>query len=328
MSKIHKILAALLVAQLALAGGLLAWSLREPKAFALANVLSFDQGAADRIVIEGPEKARAELVRKGGRWVVATAGNFPGDSAKVAQLLGSLAALKSAAPIATSAEAAERFKVADAGFERHITVEGDGKRLADLLLGSAQGAHLTYARRSGDSTVLGVDLMTQNIPVGSDDWLDRGALRIPREDIATIEVAGLTLVPVQGTVPTATSAAQAKPRGNAAPAPSWEAQGLAPNRHLDAQAAVKLAEAIAELRFRSRIELDEDARHTLGAPVVTLAVKKRSGERVNFEFFKQARSDDVTLTASSQAGAFVLSGLQARPLVQTASRKALLAISK
>ena len=113
IERTHKTLAALLAAQLALAAGLAVWSARAAMVPAPGALLAFDKDKADKLTIEGPDKTRTDLERKGDRWVVAQAGDFEADRNQVAQLLARLSALKPGPAVATSSEAAERFKKLD-----------------------------------------------------------------------------------------------------------------------------------------------------------------------------------------------------------------------
>jgi hypothetical protein len=337
MTKTNRILAALLTLQLLLAAGWAAWSARGPAATASTAWLVFDRNAADKLVIEGPDKARTELARQNGHWVVTQAGDFGADGAQVTQLLARLAALAPGPVVATSAEAAERFKVADAGFERRIAVEAGGKTVATLLLGTSQGARQTYARLGGDKTVVGVDLAPYEVPAKPDDWLDKAALQVPRDDIAAIEVAGLNLVrqaakpagavSAAGAAAAVASAAAALPAAaSAASAPlasAWLAQGLHASERLDTAAADKLAAALADLHFNALRGRDDAARKELTKPQLTLALRRRDGQRVDYTLYKLPAGDDFALVLSTRPETFTLASYQAKPLIDAAARATL-----
>jgi len=343
IGRTHQTLAALLAAQLVLAVGLAAWSARAAIAPAPAVLLAFDKGKADKLTIEGPDKARTDLARKGEHWVVAQAGGFEADAGQVAQLLARLSALKPGPAVATSSEAAERFKVADSSFERRISVDVGGKNVGTLLLGNSLGAHQTLARKAGDPDVVGVDLPTYEVPAKADDWLDKTVLQVPRDQLAAVEVAGVKLthrVDTAAASPAASgaaaasgpaaagSAAGAAKAAAAAASPAWQADGLGAQERLDPAAADKLAGALADLRFNSLRGHDDAARKDLTTPELTLSVQRRGGQPVDYRLYKVPGGDDHALVVSSRPETFTLASWQAKPLLDAAARKALVAPAK
>jgi len=335
----HKTLATLLGVQLALAAGLAAWSARGAIAPPPSALLAFDKDKVDRMTIEGPDQLRTDLARKGDRWVVTQAGGFAADPTRVAQLLGRLSTLKQGPAVATSGDAAERFKVADSSFERRIELDAGGRRVAAMLLGNAFGARQTFARRAGNHDVVSVDLPTYDVPAKPDDWLDKAVLQVPRGEIAAIDVAGLQLHHVDAAAAGAAQAASAASAARsaaaaasgpattasapAAAAPTWRADGLDPSEHLDPAAADKLAGTLADLRFTSLRGHDEAARKDLTAPELSFSVQRRGGQPVDYRLYKLPAGDEHALVVSSRPETFTLASWQARPLIDAAARKAL-----
>jgi len=366
IGRTHKALAALLGAQLVVAIGLAAWSARAAIAPAPTVLLAFDKDKADKLTIEGPDKTRVDLARKSGHWVVAQAGDFAADAGQVAQLLARLSALNPGPAVATSSQAAERFKVADSSFERRISIDVGGQSAGTLLLGNSLGAHQTLARKAGDPDVVGIDLPTYEVPAKADDWLDKTVLQVPRDQLATVEVAGLQLTHrvdtaaavappaasaaavvaasattgaassgasaatvAKATAPSAdASATQAAAPSAAASAPAWHADGLGEHEKLDTAAADKLAGVLADLRFNSLRGRDEAARKDLTTPELTLSVQRRGGQSVDYRLYKLPGGDDHALVLSSRPETFTLASWQAKPLLDAATRKALVSAAK
>jgi hypothetical protein len=335
MTKTIRILAVLLAAQLLLAAGLAAWSVRSAMPSPATALLGFDRNAVDKLTIEGPDKVRTDLVRKDGHWGVTQAGGFAADDARVAQLLGRLAALESGPAVATSTDAAQRFKVADAAFERRVEIDGGGKTLATLMLGTSQGPRQTFARKAGDNAIVGVDLATFEVPAKPDDWLDKGALQVPRGEIEAIDVAGLKLVRQEAAPATiaasapARAASSAQVAASAAPAAAtWRADGLQGDERLDPAAADKLAAALADLRFDALRGRDDSARKDLTTPLLTLQVQRRGGARIGYTLYKLASGDGDALVVSNRPETFTLAAYRAKPLLDAATRAALLAPAK
>jgi hypothetical protein len=324
-------LALLLAAQVLLAVVLGWWQWREPASAAGQPLLVFDKSAVDKLLIEGPDNARVELLRKGGAdgkgaaWMVAQAGDFAADASQADLLINRLHGATAGAPVATSAEAAERFKVADAVFERRITAQAGGKTLGTLLLGTSQGPRQTYARKAGANEVHTVDLASHEVPVKAADWLDKALLRVPLGEIAGIALDGLELTQVAPPAPaaSATAAASAATGAGSAPVPTWQAQGLKPNERVDNAAADRLAQAIADLRFNGLRGRDEAARKDLGATELRIGVRRRDGRRIDYTLRKLPAGEERALLVSNRPETFTLTQAQAKTLVDAAARKAL-----
>jgi len=192
-------------------------------------------------VIEGPNGARAELVKAGGAWTVASRGGFPAQPGKVEGLLERLTALQRAAPVATSAEAAARFQVADDRFERRITVEAKGAKVAALLVGAQASMRTVHVRLPGAREVQLAELGAWEVRPEPDDWIDRTVLHIPRDQIAAVTVGDVTL---ERAAQATGSTADAKP---SAAQPAWRVAAAPKGASLDAAAAEALVQAVADL---------------------------------------------------------------------------------
>lgn len=288
------ILAALLAGQLLLAGGLAAAKVVRRPGVAGGLLLTFDKAAADRVVIEGPGGARTELVKADGAWKVASRGGFPAAAGKVPDLLDRLAELKRAEPVATSAEAAARFKVADAAFERRVVVEARGAPVATLLLGTAASMRAVHARVAGSSDVQLAALSTWDVPAAPDDWIDRLALRIPRGEIEAVVAGGVTLErdPPAGASP---------PAAPGEPSPgSWRAAGLPRGATLDVKAAEALVQAVADLAVAGIA----DAPATPAADALAITVRRAGGRAVEYRLSRPTSGADWTLRTSARPETF------------------------
>lgn len=289
-------LTVLLAAQLLLAGGLALATVKRRGVPADAPLLAFDKAAADRVVVEGPAGAKVELVKADGGWKVASRGGFPADAAKVERLLDRLAALRRAEPVATSAEAAARFKVADADFERRVTVEASGKPVATALFGTSAAMRSVHARVAGSGDVQLAELSTWEAPAAPDEWLDKAVLRIPRGEIEAVIVGGVTLeksAPAAETTPASSAASAA---GGAPAAPTWRATGLPKGASLDPAAAEALVTAVADLSISGVAE----SQPASVPDTLVVAVRRTGGATVEHRLAKPAAGADWTLRTSAR----------------------------
>jgi hypothetical protein len=173
-------LAGLLALQLLIALG---QSLSAPSTRAFAPqtpMLDFEPAQVTAIHIEGSDGSDPVRIerRDGGAWVIGDLADFPAAGVKADQLLTTLAALKRPLPVATSAEARERFKVADTGFNRRLTLEGSQGSFGTLILGETPRFKRLFGRPTDDSAVYELDLAIADVSNRRVDWLDQGQLRL------------------------------------------------------------------------------------------------------------------------------------------------------
>ena len=315
MTRTIQLLALLLAVQLLLALGL---SRTGPDLTAHADrtpLLSFEREAVDRILLEGPEDAAVTLKRTDGAWTLTDLDGFPADATKVNQLLARLAELQGGIPAATSATARDRFRVAEDDFERRVHLFAGDDTVATLYLGSSPGMGQIHAR-AGDSDVIQVvELAAFDIPVKADDWIDRLMLRVPREQIATIELGGLRI---------ARAESSEDPAADSQTPQRWQADGLADGEQLDQQAADTLAERLSELSIGAVLGGEAKAEYGLSDPVLDLSVTPAGGEPVRYRIGKSDDGQRFTLQASSRPEYFRLPSYTAEQLLEAASRDALI----
>lgn len=286
-------LAVLLAIQLLLAGGLAVAGVQRRAGPADAPLLAFGKDAADRVVVEGPAGARVELVKAGGKWQVASRGGFPADAGKVERLLDRLAALRRAEPVATSAEAAARFKVADADFERRVTVEAGGKPVATALFGTSAAMRSVHARVAGSGDVQLAEFSTWETPAAPDEWIDKTLLRVPRGEIEAVIAGAVTL---ERTAPAAAATPASSPAGSEPAPPAWRASGLPKGASLDPAAAEALVNAVADLSIAGVAEPK-----AVSVPdTLVVSVRRTGGAQVEYRLAKPSTGADWTLRTSAR----------------------------
>ncbi|MBA2320068.1 MAG: DUF4340 domain-containing protein [Deltaproteobacteria bacterium] len=187
----NRILAGLLAVQLALAA--VTWWPGEsgdaPPVAALAAPL------AEWTVVEivgqttgdAPPKP-VRVVKEGDRWVLASAGGFPADAAKVQQVIDNLAKIELGNPISTKATSHRDLGVADDTFTRKVTI-GSGGKTTTLYLGAGTGSGL-HVRREGTDSVYAVRGFTA-WSVGDADarYLDSSYVKVDPKSLRTLKIA-------------------------------------------------------------------------------------------------------------------------------------------
>jgi hypothetical protein len=100
----------LLTAQLAVALAL-TFGRNDHAAFkAQEPLLAFDEKALDQIDIDESGANSVRLTKQNGGWIVPSLSDFPANGHRVKNLLDKLANLKKGWPIATTTDAAERYR--------------------------------------------------------------------------------------------------------------------------------------------------------------------------------------------------------------------------
>ncbi|WPL19479.1 hypothetical protein Thiowin_04608 [Thiorhodovibrio winogradskyi] len=154
----------------------------------------FDAQRIDQLEIStGDGAAALVLNRAEAGWTIAALGDFPADSSRVDQLLETIAELHRPLPIATSAAARQRFKVADDNFEQRIVLQDGSDTLATLFLGDSPGFRRRYLRPAGDEGVYDVRFEVFNLSAQPNDWIARDQLRLERDRIQRLAGEGWSL---------------------------------------------------------------------------------------------------------------------------------------
>lgn len=309
MEKTVRLLAGLLVLQLLLALGLGTLGPELGEAEAGGPLLAFDAAAVDRVTVADDEGARTVLARTEDGWVLPDAGDFPADRDKVEQLLERLAGLRLTVPVATSAGARERFRVAEDAHERRLVLEGDGETLAELYLGTSQGVRQVHARAGDGEAILAVELPTYEAPTDPDDWLDRTVLQFDAATVRAVRLDGLALRRASGSTPEQDGA------------PHWTAEGLPEDRSLAPEAVDTLVERLAALRIGGLLGAGEVP--GLDDPVLDVALERDADDAVRYRLGRLPEDDGYALAVSTREDRFRMPVFSARPILEAASLDAL-----
>ncbi len=150
-----------------------------------SSLLSFDPDAVVKLELSTLDES-VQLNRGDDGWQVGDEA-LPADSAKIGEMLDKLANVAATWPVATSSDSAVRFEVTEANFQRRLVLESVDGVVADLMLGTSPGYRRVHARADGADEVYSVDLSNYEVPVDTDQWLDKTLLG------ATGPITGLQL---------------------------------------------------------------------------------------------------------------------------------------
>ena len=269
-------------------------------------LLSFDPAKVDRIEIAESSANSAVLVKEDGKWVIPSSAGFPADGAKVSGLLTKLAALKKGWPVASSAEAAKRFKVTADAYERRIVLKGGGSELGEILLGSSPNFKAVNARAGSDSHVYSVAFATYEAGVRAEDWMDRSLLTIQQDQIASIAIGDAVLERKDG---------------------KFVLNGLAKDRKQDETATYRLVGALTYPAFDAVAGKGAEALAKVNEPDIQVTIKRTAGDPIVLKYKKEAGGGAYLFTSSANSFLFRASEAAVEPVVK-AKRETLIEAPK
>lgn len=135
------------------------------------------------------EQTKSTLARGPDGWTVSERWDHPADGDKVDELLRELAALEIADVVSSTGLHAVDLGVADADFEKKVTIATQsGDKV--LLLGTSGRGSSTHARLGGSDEIVAVrNFSTWRVNARPDGWVDRKVLEIDPATVARLELA-------------------------------------------------------------------------------------------------------------------------------------------
>ena len=265
------ILLGLLVVQLLI----VAWVLfgRGDGAAATESFLDLDVATLTGVELSDKTDGEVSLVKGGGQWMV---DNLPADGEKIQQVLDKLINAQAPWPVATTADAQERFEVTADAHQRKIKLLVGMDAVADVYLGTSPGYRRVHARREGTDAVFSIDFANHELPLDANDWLDKGLLAIS---------APITSINLQDQW-------QLTKR-----AEGWLLDDAAAN----SDAAAMLASRFAELQIVGRYAAAEDAHDTLQPKGVFVI---DAGTKYTFTLAQETGGDRYAVSRDDVAGQF------------------------
>ncbi len=304
-----------------------------------AALVAADLKTVDRVVLDGPAKAeapadtasapaasptttRVEIVKREGQWVLPGYHDAPADAARLQALLDKLTSTPRGFPVAKSADARERFKVADKDYERRLVASRGDKPAAVVFVGAAQGLRKSTARTAQDDVVYAVDLPLQDLATTPSDWLDAGMLKVDAAGLSEIVVAARDRPPL--------TLMRAVNKDKPQDAATWQGTSLPADKRVDPKLATALTDAMAGIKVNA--VLGTAARPEWQTPELTLSFKGAQGTASTWTIYKPAKEpgkepakdvvkeeDTYVLKASDRPWYLELKGWNGRPLLDVAT---------
>lgn len=257
--------AALLFVQIALAVALNMTDTGDHGVSPAAPLFGFTPDGVTALEIAGPAGERLTIRKTETGWMLPDAFDAPASDDQVNTLLGKLADLKQGMAVATSEEAAKRFKVAENGFERHVVVKKGEETVGDFYVGTSPAFRQVHARKAGSPEILTVALSTFELETSPDKWLDKNLFQLKKEEMEALVFADFTL--------------QKKDE-------NWQLADLEEGRETAKEAADDLAGGVSGLTIQDVLPPQDASALFGGEPALLFTVNLKNGKTLEYRFAK------------------------------------------
>lgn len=181
MSKLHRILAALLVVQVILAV-VVFWP-RNTAATGRQPLLGVQDADITGLTITDDQGVTIKLAKQGEAWVLPLAGNFPAEAAKITPVLTKLTGITTARRVAQTAAGHAQLQVAEEKFSRKVELT-TAAGTQTLLLGTSAGGQATHVRLAGqDDVYIATGVASWELTAGASAWINTAYVNIPVADL-------------------------------------------------------------------------------------------------------------------------------------------------
>lgn len=283
LTRFHKILIGLLVAQVVLA--VIVLSRGDDRAAHKEHPLfaSFDAAKVTRVQVFGDKPGdKIDVAKRGAGWVLASGFDYPADGSKLGDALSPIAKLTAGEPITTQASRHKQLHVADDDFTRKLVMTVDGKDVT-MYIGGPAGVRRTAVRLAGSDDVYAVAGITAaSLSVEPRQWVDPTYVKVAQADIAKIVIQrdGQSVELSKLAAPTPPPAAGSD-AGSAAPpaAEHWTATiggapiALGKDESIDEPAITRIVDEVASIDLTAPADAKRDASH----PTATITIEHKPG---------------------------------------------------
>jgi len=239
------------------------------------RLIAINSADIDTLEIADKDGNQLVLKRVDGRWQLPSVHDFPASTTRVQQLLDNLTSIDKSWPIATTASAAERFKVSKQEYEQRIVFKRGTEIQATLYLGTSPGFRKVHARVAGNDDVYAIQFATYEVSAKPDFWEDKDYLQQKDDQVTEIQLPKVIL------------------KHN-------DQKWLVADLNADEQNnTAEVNMQIPQLLNPGFVAVigDDVPRHD-PEPAFQYVIKLRSGKEVGFKYYKMKDADDYVLEAS------------------------------
>ena len=151
------------------------------------KLVNFDPSAVDTIHISA-EDSTLNLTKIDGIWVLAEENKIPVSSQQVESFLDTISGLKRTLAVATTENAAKRFKVSDDDYNYHLIIKGGDIQFANLYFGTSPGFKQIHLRLADTKEIITAGLASHELSPEAEQWIDKDQLKLARDSIQRIDI--------------------------------------------------------------------------------------------------------------------------------------------
>jgi hypothetical protein len=267
-------------------------------------LVAFDKAKIDEIAIDQTGGNSVTLKKAGGKWIVPAMAEFPADERQIGTMLDKMAELKKGWPVATTSDAADRFKVTADNHERRVVLKSGGSEAGTLLIGTAPTFRQANIRTGSDSNVYSAELAAHEFGARGEEWLDRGVLSLPQDKVASIAIGDVTLEKKDG---------------------KFTVSALKDGETVKAAEIPPVVSTVTSPTFDTVQGKGDEALAKLEPADFQVTVTREGAEPVTYKYKKEAAGDAYLFASSLQPFVFRVSGASVKALAE-AKREKLVAV--
>ena len=235
----------------------------------------------DSIKIEEKDSEPLLLKKADGEksWVLPGKMNFPAASSAVEELKKKFVEMKGIWPVATTSDAAERFKVNKDDFEKKLSFLSGDKAVAEIYVGTAPSFRKRHIRAEGSGEIYAVGINPYELSVKTRDWIDKSAYTLDADQVSRLETPAFTLLRKNG---------------------KWELEGVSGDQVTNQVKAGEVFNNFCGIVFQEIEGNKDDPEYGLSEPAVSYTVVLKDGKRVEFKIGQRTVNDGFILKTSDK----------------------------
>ena len=272
MNKAVPILSVLLVVQIALAFGI-RYADNVKSTATTERLIKTDFSKVDKIVIE-QKKNKLVIEKSKETWTLPDKFNFPAEKENVTRLLDKFKSFSRGWPVATTEDAAPRFRVSDNNCEEKVAMSAGGQNVFTVLIGSSAGFNKVHMRLDKQNEIHAVEIPEREISTNVDDWIDRGVAEIDSAEVFSVALPQLTL----------------SRKGK-----DFELSFNGKIATIDALTAGEVFENASGVNISDVLGKEEKPEYGLATPAYSYTVSLKNGNKLEYKFGKLAGTNFFVL---------------------------------
>lgn len=280
MNKLTKILIAVLLGQVVLVLVLNSSVFTPSQSDSKDKVLTADLKKTDSVkIIDKVNSKEVSLKKVGNSWTVPEVMGFPASTKTVEELINKFTNMDGGWPVATSSQAAKRFKVTKDDFELSVVYQSAGKDLAQVFIGTSPNYKVRNVRSSNSKNIYAVAFGPADLTVKPKSWVDKSAYTVSADDISKVELADISLSDENG---------------------SWQLKGLSAGEVTNQTIARNTVDTLSSIVFKSVESDKDDPEFGLDAPIISFSIYKKDGTKIDYSLGKRKVNDGFILKSSDK----------------------------